>query len=92
MWNVQIHLKLETIVSRAKRQHWNNTEHTTQVWMLKNGIPKAIMPMINKYVEHRLQNNTDDVDMVNLLSILPIELQRSIKHHLCLAILKKASK
>ena len=57
--------------------------------MSKNRIPEEIIPMIKKYVELRLQNHVDEVDLVNLLSALPIELKRNIKQHLCLATLKK---
>lgn len=86
-----IYLKLEDIISGVKKHQWNKTEETAQLWLSKNGIPKLIIPMIRKYVQHRLQNNNDDVGMVNLFSILPIELQRTIKQHLCLNlhILKK---
>lgn len=60
--------------------------------MLKNGIPKLTMLMIKQYIQHRLQNSNDDVDIVNLFSVLPIELQRIIKRHLCpKTSLKKAS-
>ncbi|XP_024025758.1 cyclic nucleotide-gated ion channel 1 [Morus notabilis] len=84
-----IYLKLKDIISGETKHLWNKTEETAELWMLKNGIPKHIIPMIKKCVRHRLQNNNDDVDMVNLFSILPIELQRTIKQRLCLNILKR---
>ncbi|PON96857.1 Voltage dependent potassium channel [Trema orientale] len=81
-----IHLKLEAIVSKAKRHHWENTEQTAQLWMLKNGIPRHIIPMIKKYVQYRLQNHKGDIDLVILLSVPALEhnddevLEEMIKH------------
>ncbi|PON50121.1 Voltage dependent potassium channel [Parasponia andersonii] len=83
-----IHLKLETIISKAKRQQWNNTDHTAQLWMLRNSIPRHVMPMIKKYVEHRFQNHDDHVDLVNLLSVLPVPLLQNVDDEVLKEIIK----
>ncbi|GMN39892.1 hypothetical protein TIFTF001_009120 [Ficus carica] len=58
-------------------------ERNAELWILKNRIPDFLKQSIMPYVRHRLQDNKDIVDVKTLLSILPLDLKRSVKRHLC---------
>ncbi|GMN44437.1 hypothetical protein TIFTF001_013632 [Ficus carica] len=64
-----IHLQLKDIISGGTKHQWSKTKESAQLWMLKNGIPKLTMLMIKQYIQHRLQNSNDDVDIVYLFSV-----------------------
>ncbi|GMN44433.1 hypothetical protein TIFTF001_013628 [Ficus carica] len=81
-----IHLQLKDIISGGTKHQWSKTKESAQLWMLKNGIPKLTMLMIKQYIQHRLQNSNDDVDIVYLFSVPELQniddqvYEETIKH------------
>lgn len=57
-------------------------------WLYNNGVPLNMKKMIMTCVLRELEAN-QDVNIENILSILPLESLKFIKRHLCLDTLKK---
>lgn len=76
--------------SEEKRQQTKMKERDAEMWILRNGIPEDVKPIIMRYIRYRLQDNKD-VDVESLLSLLPMEHRTTLKEHLCMPMLKKVS-
>ena len=72
-----------TKIMNVKRRDGN-----TELWIKKNEIEADKKKKILQYVELRLSEGKD-INVENLMSILPTELGLSIKKFLCFPILKK---
>ncbi|KAF4380223.1 hypothetical protein F8388_024516 [Cannabis sativa] len=69
----------------------NTIEEKAELWISKNEISKLDeTPKIKKFIELRFEEG-QDVDIVNLLYVLPFSLGMLIKKHMCFPILKKVS-
>ncbi|KAH7538198.1 hypothetical protein FEM48_Zijuj03G0173400 [Ziziphus jujuba var. spinosa] len=74
--------------SMEKRYHKKLKERSVELWMLGNGIPNDLKPIIKRCTGDRLQDD-QEVDVASLMSILPREHKSALKRHLCLATFKK---
>ncbi|GMN66540.1 hypothetical protein TIFTF001_035605 [Ficus carica] len=76
-----------TKILDVKKHERNTSELKAELWISRNRIPHNIKQKIMRYVRLRLQEGKD-VDVGNLLPILPFALGMSVKKHLCFPILK----
>lgn len=83
-------MKLAATRSEEKRQQTRMKERKAELWILRNGIPKDLKPIIMQHTRYRLQDNKE-IDVETLLSLLPLEHRKAVKEHLCLDVLKKVS-
>ncbi|KAM6555389.1 hypothetical protein CsatB_002408 [Cannabis sativa] len=75
----------------VKKYERNTIEEKAELWISKNEISKLDeTPKIKKFIELRFEEG-QDVDIVNLLYVLPFSLGMLIKKHMCFPILKKVS-
>lgn len=81
-------MKLAATRSEEKRQQTRMKERKAELWILRNGIPRDLKPIIMQHTRYRLTDNKE-VDVQSLLSLLPLEHRKAIKEHLCLDVLKK---
>ncbi|XP_024927619.3 cyclic nucleotide-gated ion channel 1 isoform X2 [Ziziphus jujuba] len=84
----QSYAKLAATRSMEKRYHKKLKERSVELWMLGNGIPNDLKPIIKRCTGDRLQDD-QEVDVASLMSILPREHKSALKRHLCLATFKK---
>ncbi|XP_024020983.1 putative cyclic nucleotide-gated ion channel 13 isoform X1 [Morus notabilis] len=77
-----------TKILDVKKHDRNTSELKAELWISRNRIPHDIKQKIMRYVRLRLQEGKD-VDISNLLPILPFALGMSVKKHLCFPMLKK---
>ncbi|XP_048325807.2 cyclic nucleotide-gated ion channel 1 isoform X1 [Ziziphus jujuba] len=82
------YMKLAATRSEEKRQQTRMKERKAELWILRNGIPRDLKPIIMQHTRYRLTDNKE-VDVQSLLSLLPLEHRKAIKEHLCLDVLKK---
>lgn len=94
-WNLfaveQTYMQLATTRSKEQRklmkmERKRGPEITS--WLYNNGVPLNMKKMIMTCVLRELEAN-QDVNIENILSILPLESLKFIKRHLCLDTLKK---
>ena len=79
-----------TKILDVKKHERNTSELKAELWISRNRIPHNIKQKIMRYVRLRLQEGKD-VDVGNLLPILPFALGMAVKKHLCFPILKTVS-
>lgn len=80
-----------TKILDVKKHEKNTSELKAELWISKNGLTPDMKKKIMRYVRLRLQEGKD-VDIGNILPILPYELGFSLKKLLCCPTLKKVSK
>ncbi|KAL5568128.1 hypothetical protein UlMin_024703 [Ulmus minor] len=78
-----------TKIVDAGKNKKNMSELSAELWISANHIPSNMKKNIMRYLRLRLQEGNQEVDVVNILHILPSSLRTSIKKHLCLDILIK---
>ncbi|XP_062074906.1 cyclic nucleotide-gated ion channel 1-like [Humulus lupulus] len=86
--NLQTYLQLATAKSEELGEKMKLKEQEIEFWIEKNGLPKEEKASIMQKVKHKLEENRE-VDIENLLSILPSEDRKRIKHLLCFPLLQK---
>ncbi|XP_062119865.1 cyclic nucleotide-gated ion channel 1-like [Humulus lupulus] len=86
--NLQTYLQLSTTKSEELGEKMRLKEQEIEFWIEKNGLPKEEKALIMQKVKHKLKENRE-VDVENLLSILPSEDRKRIKHLLCFPLLQK---
>ncbi|KAL5568105.1 hypothetical protein UlMin_024680 [Ulmus minor] len=74
----------------AKKLEKNTTYKSTELykWISDNGIPNNMKKEFMQHMRLRLQEGKD-VDVVNILGVLPHQLVQFVRKHLCLETLKK---
>ncbi|XP_060675341.1 cyclic nucleotide-gated ion channel 1 [Ziziphus jujuba] len=80
--------KLINTGSRRKEHEMQLKMLSTRLWMKENNIPEDMKPTLLQHVRCRLEDNKD-IDLRNMLSILPREDKNMLKKHFCLASIKK---
>lgn len=58
------------------------------MWLYKNDLPPQLKEGIKENVQKRIEENKD-VDVENILSILPFKHKRPVLHHLRMASLRR---
>nr|XP_048326821.1 cyclic nucleotide-gated ion channel 1-like [Ziziphus jujuba var. spinosa] len=86
--NLQVCRKLINTGSRRKEHEMQLKMLSTRLWMKENNIPEDMKPTLLQHVRCRLEDNKD-IDLRNMLSILPREGKNTLKKHFCLASIKK---
>lgn len=81
-------MQLATAKSEEIGEKMKLKERDIELWIKKNGLPKEIKTSIMQKVKYKLEENKD-VDVENLLPILPSEDRKFIKRLLCLPMLRK---
>ncbi|KAL5539784.1 hypothetical protein UlMin_045850 [Ulmus minor] len=66
-----------------------NMSRSAELWISENQIPYDLKKNIMPYLRLRLEEGNKEVDVVNILHVLPSSLRTSIKKHLCSDILIK---
>ncbi|PRQ60444.1 putative potassium channel, voltage-dependent, ERG [Rosa chinensis] len=76
--------------TRAEEIRWRTKTKDLEVdlWLSRKGIPKVLKELIMQTVERRIEENKD-VQVENILSLLPVRHSNFIKRYLRLATLKK---
>ncbi|XP_038884413.1 cyclic nucleotide-gated ion channel 1-like [Benincasa hispida] len=82
--NIQKYLQSATVKIEQMRINRRDAEH----WMAHRMLPEELRQRIRRYDQYKWQLNRG-VKEEELISNLPKDLRRDIKHHLCLAHLKK---
>ena len=86
--HAQTYMQLATTKSEEIGEKMKLKERDVELWIEKNGLPKELKTKIMQKVKYKLEENKD-VDVENLLSILPSEDRKYIKRLLCLPMLRK---
>ncbi|KAK9913515.1 hypothetical protein M0R45_037328 [Rubus argutus] len=76
----------EKILTQQRRSHEIGLE--VDLWLSRKGLPSYLKEVIMHIVQQKLEQNKD-VQVENILSILPSAHSKYIKRYLCLATLKK---
>ncbi|XP_048327026.1 cyclic nucleotide-gated ion channel 1 isoform X2 [Ziziphus jujuba] len=87
--NIQIYMQLAATRSEDIRQKMKSKIIDIDTWIEKNDLPKSWKPVMVQKLQHILEKENRDVDVENLFSLLPAADRMSIKHHLCIKILRK---
>ncbi|GMH11976.1 hypothetical protein Nepgr_013817 [Nepenthes gracilis] len=82
--NMQSYLESAT----ARLEEWRLKRNDTEKWMHHRQLPEDLRQCIRKYDRYKWVT-TRGVDEESLLRRLPTDLQRQIKRHLCLGLLRR---
>ncbi|XP_062120210.1 cyclic nucleotide-gated ion channel 1-like isoform X2 [Humulus lupulus] len=88
--NLQTYMQLATTRSEEIGEKMKLKEREVEIWIEKRGLPMEEKTSIMQKVKQKLKENKE-VDVENLLSILPFEDRKRIKLLLCLPLLRKVS-
>ncbi|KAH7538176.1 hypothetical protein FEM48_Zijuj03G0171200 [Ziziphus jujuba var. spinosa] len=85
----QLYMQLATSRSEEVKQKMKLKMLDIEAWINKNELPKSWKTVFGKMVQSKLEDQNKDVDVENLLSVLPAADCKSIKQLLCIKILRK---
>jgi cyclic nucleotide gated channel len=86
----QTYIQLATERSEEIIKNMRVKEQEIDLWISRNELPGSIKQEIMPIIQHMLEEKKD-VDVQNLLSHIPIELERKIKRYICFPLLKEVS-
>lgn len=82
----------QTEERRNKLKNWSKFKYyDVQTWMKRHGLKKKMRNDIQESITQRWEH-MQDVDIKNLVSILPPKSKKSLKHFLCTDMLRKVSR
>ncbi|XP_062000395.1 cyclic nucleotide-gated ion channel 1-like [Rosa rugosa] len=87
--NLQTYLQFGTTRAEEIRRRTKTKDLEVDLWLSRKGIPnKVLKKLIMQTVERRIEENKD-VQVENILSLLPVRHSNLIRHYMRLATLKK---
>ncbi|KAM5585031.1 cyclic nucleotide-gated ion channel 1 [Rosa sericea] len=86
--NLQTYLQFGTTRAEEIRRRTKTKDLEVDLWLSRKGIPKVLKELIMQTVERRIEENKD-VQVENILSLLPVRHSNFIKRYMRLATLRK---
>ncbi|KAM5551234.1 cyclic nucleotide-gated ion channel 1-like [Rosa sericea] len=86
--NLQTYLQFATTRSEKIRRKMKTKKLEVDLWLFRKGLPSNLKEVIMQFIQKKLEQN-NDVQVENILSVLPSAHSKYIKRYLRLATLKK---
>lgn len=83
-------MQFATTQAEEIRRRTKTKDLEVDLWLSRKGIPKVLKELIMRTVERRIEENKD-VQVENILTLLPVRHSNYIKRYMRLATLKKVS-